>query len=143
MNDLLIVEIALSCTKIIIFLHFMQKFNMAAKKWRENDFWQNIADDSVYILRVKNFIEMAVSRTVAKIIVFLHFTQKFNMAVKNGGKSIFDKKVQITQNIPQVKNFIKTTLSRTICKINVFFCIFHHCKIQKIAITHLAIEVHL
>ena len=64
----------------------MQKFNMAAKKWRENDFWQNIADDSVYThntLRVKNFIKMAVSRTVSKINAFLHFTRKFNMAVKN------------------------------------------------------------
>ena len=65
---------------------------MAAKKWRENDFWQNIADDTVYTLRVKNFVEMAV----------LHHLR--------------DKRV---------------------------FNIFHNCKIQKIAITHLAIEVHL
>ena len=45
----------------------MQKFNMAAKKWQENDFWQNIAADTVYTLRVKNFIEMPVSHTVSEI----------------------------------------------------------------------------
>ena len=71
----------------------MQKFNMAAKKWRENDFWQNIADDNVYTLWFKNFVEMAVSHTVSEINAFLHFTQKFNMAVKNGGKTIFGKKL--------------------------------------------------
>ena len=52
----------------------MQKLNMAAKKWWGNDFWQNIADDTVYTLLVKNFIEMAVSRTVSEINTFLHFT---------------------------------------------------------------------
>ena len=102
MNDLLIAEIALSftATKIISFLHFMQKFNMAAKKWRENDFWQYIADDSVCTLWVKNFVKMAVSHTVSKINAFLHFTQKFSMAVKNGGKIIFGKKLEITLHIP-------------------------------------------
>ena len=44
----------------------MQKFNMAAKKCRENDFWQNIADDYVYTLWVQNFVEMAVSRTMSR-----------------------------------------------------------------------------
>ena len=53
---------------------------MAAKKWRENNFWQNIPDDSVYTLRVKKFVKKAVSRTVSKINAFLHYTQKFNLA---------------------------------------------------------------
>ena len=70
----------------------MQKFNMAAKKWWGNDFWQNIADDTMYTLLVKNFSEMAVSRTVSEINRFLHFTQKFNMAIKNGG-SLFLAKI--------------------------------------------------
>ena len=111
---------------------FMQKFNMATKKWQENNFWQNIADDSVYTLRSKNFIEMAVSCTVSEINAFLHFTQKFNMAVKNGRKTIFRKKLQITLHIPcgsKISSYVRY----------MSFCIFHHCKIQKIAITHLAI----
>ena len=62
---------------------------MAAKKWRENDFWQNIADDSVYTLRVKNFVEIALSHTISKINLFLHFTQKLKMAAKNGAKNNF------------------------------------------------------
>ena len=70
----------------------MQKFNVATKKWRENNFWQNTANDSVYTLWVKNIVEMAVSRTVSKINAFLHFTQKLNMTVKNVGKTIFCKK---------------------------------------------------
>ena len=72
---------------------------MAAKKWQENDFWQNI-EDTVYTLQVKNFVEMAVSQTVSEINAFLHFTKKFNMAIKNGGKTVFGKKLEITQHIP-------------------------------------------
>ena len=114
MNDLLIAEIALSCTvtKIISFLHFMQKFNMAAKKWRENDFWQNIADDTVYTLGVKNFVEMAVSHTISEINAFLHFTQKFNMAVKNGRKTMFCKKLQ-TLHIPCGSKSLSKSLNLT------------------------------
>ena len=41
-----------------------------------------------------------------------------------------------------VKNFIKIVLSRTVSEINTFLHL-HHCKVQKIAITQLAIEVHL
>ena len=73
---------------------------MAAKYWQENYFWQNIADDSVYTLPLKKFAEMSVSHTVSKINAFLHFMQKFNMAVKNGRKTIFGKKLQITLHIP-------------------------------------------
>ena len=45
-------------------------------------------------LQVKTFIEIALSRTVAKINASLRFTQKFNMAVKNGWKVIFVKSRQ-------------------------------------------------
>ena len=59
------------------------------KKWWENHFWQKVSDNSTHTLRVKNFVEINLSRTVSEINTFFHF---------------------------------------------------HHCKIQKIAITHLAIE---
>ena len=95
----------LTFSKINIFLHITQKFNMPSKwrennfskklqvtlhmpfgpkilsnrfqdkyifafypeiqdghqKWRENDFWQTVADDSVYTLRVKKFIGVALA----------------------------------------------------------------------------------
>ena len=73
--------------------------------YRKTIFLQNIAEDTVYTLCVKNFVKMAVSRTVSEINAFLHFMQKFNMAVKNGGEIIFGKKLQTrdcisTQCIP-------------------------------------------
>ena len=86
---------------------------MAAKNWRDNNFSQNITDDSVYTLWVKNFTELAVSRTVSKINVSLHFTQKFNMAVKKGGKSIFGKKLQITLDIPCRSKILSKSLYLT------------------------------
>ena len=50
--------------------------------------------DSADTLWFKNFVEIALSRTVSKIHVFLHFTQKFKMAAQNGGKSIFGESRQ-------------------------------------------------
>ena len=49
--------------------------------------------DSADILRVKNLVEIALSRTVSEINAFLRFTKKFKMA-KHGGKTIFGKSHQ-------------------------------------------------
>ena len=62
-------------------------------------FWQKL-QMTVYTLWVKNFAEIALSRTVSEINVFLHFTQKFKIAAKNGMKLIFGKQLQITLLIP-------------------------------------------
>ena len=40
------------------------------------------------------------SHTIPNINAFLHFTKKFNMAAKNGGKAIFVKGHQYTLQIP-------------------------------------------
>ena len=50
--------------------------------------------DSAVTLRVKIFVEIALSRTVSKINVFLYFMQKFKMATKNGGKENFGESHQ-------------------------------------------------
>ena len=47
--------------------------------------------DAADILRVKNFLEIALSRSISKINRFLRFTQKFKMAAKSGGKKILQK----------------------------------------------------
>ena len=52
--------------------------------WQENDFLEKLPVDSAYTLQVKNFIEIALSRTVCKTNALLGFTQKFKMAAKNG-----------------------------------------------------------
>ena len=61
------------------------------QKWRENDFCKKLPVDSADTLRVKIFVDIALSRSISKINVFLHLTQKFKMAAKSGGKMIFAK----------------------------------------------------
>ena len=58
-------------------------------KWWESDFLKKLPDDSADKLEVKNFIEITLSRTTSEINVFLHFMQKFKMAVTNGRKIFF------------------------------------------------------
>ena len=69
-------------------------------KWQENDFWEKSAVDSAATLRVKNFVEITLFRSVSEISGFLRLTQKFKMAAKNGGKTMFAKSCQLTLQIP-------------------------------------------
>ena len=65
---------------IIIFVFYAK----IQDSW-ENDFWGKSPVDSVDTLRVKNFVEITLSRSVSKInTFFLPFTQKFKMAAKSG-----------------------------------------------------------
>ena len=68
-----------------------------------------LTDINVPIKKKKKKIQDGSQNLVLKINASLHFTQKFKMAAKNGGKDTL-----------QLKNFIKITISRTVCKINVF-----------------------
>ena len=56
--------------------------------------------DSADTLRVKNFVEIALSRSVSEINTFLYFTQKFKTAAKCVGKTIVEKSQQYTLQIP-------------------------------------------
>ena len=78
--------------------------------------------DSGDTLAIKNFNEIALSHIVSEINAFLHFTQKFKMATKNGGKMIFGKIHQLTLLIPclGVKNFDQIAVSHTVSQINAF-----------------------
>ena len=52
---------------------------------------------------------------------FLHFTQKYKKAAKNGGKTIFGKSRQFTLQIPlEFKNFAEIALTRTVSEIYAF-----------------------
>ena len=65
------------------------------QKWWENVFLGEIMPvDSEDTLWIKNFVEIVLSRSVSEINTFLHFTQKFKMAAKSGGKMIFGKNRQ-------------------------------------------------
>ena len=44
-------------------------------------------------LSVKHLVKIALSRTISEIKVFLQFMQKFKIAAKNGGKTVWQKLV--------------------------------------------------
>ena len=70
------------------------------KKWQENDSWEKSPVVTADILRIKNFVEIALSRIISKIKALLHFTEKFKMASKNCGKRFFGKSCQYTLQTP-------------------------------------------
>ena len=76
------------------FFAFYAEIQNGHQNWQENDFWEKSPVDSADNLPVKNFVEIALSRSISKINRFLCFTQKFKMAVKSGRKTIFAKKRQ-------------------------------------------------
>ena len=92
------------------------------QKWRENDFWEKSPVDSTDILRVKNFVEIALSRSVSEINLFLCLTQKFKMASKSGRKMIFRKIARLCR-YHAGQNFIEIALSCSGSKINRFLCL--------------------
>ena len=77
------------------------------KKWRENYFWEKRLIHSSDTLWVKNFVEIALSRSVSKIKVFLNFTQKFKMA----GKRFWERSLIDSAGTLWVKSFIEIALS--------------------------------
>ena len=80
-----------SVSQINTFFCFTQKFKMAAKSGGKTLLCKKSPVHSADTLRVKNFLEIALSRSVSEINTFLNFTLKFKMATKSGGKMIFGK----------------------------------------------------
>ena len=118
------VKIALSVSEINSFLCLTQKIKMAAKSGRKTFFCKIMLIDSADTLWVKNFAEIALSRSVSEINTFLQFTQKFKIAVQSGRKMIFVKSCKImlidSADTLWVKNFVKIDPSRSVSEINVF-----------------------
>ena len=59
---------------IYFFFAFYAEIQNGHQKWWENDFWEKSPVDSVDNLRVKNFVEIALSHSVSEINTFLCFT---------------------------------------------------------------------
>ena len=93
-----------------ILLHFRNKrvfaFNAeiqdGCQKWRENDFCEKSPVDFADTLQVKTFVEIALPRSVSEINAFLHLTQKFKMAAKNGGKMI-----ALSRSVNEINAFLR------------------------------------
>ena len=72
------------CRNHSISLHFRDKHYFAfyaeiqdgRQKWRENDLWKKLLVASAGTLWVKNFVKMALSRSVSEINVFLQIHLK-------------------------------------------------------------------
>ena len=79
------------CQNPSFFFHLTQKFKMAAKNGRKMTFGKKLPVESVDILEAKNFVQIAVFCSISELNVFLHFTQKFKMATKNGRKTVCGK----------------------------------------------------
>ena len=79
-----------------MFLAFYAEIQNGRQKWRDNDFWEKSPVDSADTLWVKIFVEIALSCSVSEITSFLCFMQKFKMATKSGGKTIFGKSCHYT-----------------------------------------------
>ena len=75
-------------------LAFYTEIQDGRQKWQENNFLEKSSVNSANTLWVKNFVEIALSRSVCEIKVFLCLRQKFKMAAKSGGKTIFEKSRQ-------------------------------------------------
>ena len=58
----------------IYFFAFYAEIQNGHQKWRENDFWEKSPVDSADNLRVKNFMEISLSRSISKINRFLRLT---------------------------------------------------------------------
>ena len=99
---------------------FYAEIQDGRQKWQENNFCKKSPVDSPDTLRVKNFVEIALSRSVSEINAFLHFIQKFKMAAKSGGKMIFEESCQKTAYTLRIKKFVEIALSRSVSEINTF-----------------------
>ena len=94
---------------------------MASKKWLEAIFGK-ILQMTLYTLRVQNFVDMAVSRTVSKINAFFFaFYAEIQYGRQKWGENHFWQKfADNSTHILRVKNFVKIALSHKICEVNAF-----------------------
>ena len=78
-----------------MFFSFYTEIQDGHQKWRETNLWPNVPDDSVSTLAVKNFVQTNLCHSVSEINMFLHFSQKFKRAAKNGRKQLFTSLVEM------------------------------------------------
>ena len=92
-------------------LAFYAEIQNGQQKWWENFFWEKSPVDSADKLRVKNFVEIALSPSISKINRCLRFTQKFKMAAKSGGKTFLRKVASRLRSYPSGQKFRTRSIS--------------------------------
>ena len=63
----LLISLYITVSKKNTFFVLYTEIQDGLQKWRESDFWQKVADYSVYALRVKNLVQISLSQTVSVI----------------------------------------------------------------------------
>ena len=81
-------------------------------------------------LRVKNSLEIALSRTVFEIFTLFHFPQKSKMTTKSGENGNFPLGIGYSCITLRVKNSLEIALSRPVFEI---FTLFHFPQKSKMA----------
>ena len=76
----------------IFFCVFYEEIQDSRQKWQENNFCKKSAVDSADTLRVKNFVEIALSRPVSEINTYLCLTQKNQDGRQKWWENIFFEK---------------------------------------------------
>ena len=90
---------------------------MATKSGGKTIFWGKLPENSEDTLRVKNFVEIAPSRSVSKINSFFAFNEEIQKWRKN---DFCEKSPVDSANILWVNNFVKIALSGSVSEINAF-----------------------
>ena len=84
-------------------------------------FFERVTDDPINAGGGgKKFIEIALSRTISKIIAFLCFTQKIQDGCQKWQEIYFWKKCQMTLRMPWSPKIVVSARSHTVPEINVF-----------------------
>ena len=93
------------CVPMSIIIRVFFAFYAKSHDSWEIDFWEKSPVDSADTQWVKNFVEIALSRSVFEINPYLHLMQKFKMATKSGGKRFLEKVASRLCTYPVGKEF--------------------------------------
>ena len=118
----LCVKINLFCTisEIIVFLRFTQKFKMAAKNGRENNFWGKSPVDCRYPAGQKFCQNRFISHSYRDECLFDFYAEIQDGHQKWRENDFWGKSPVDSPDTLQIKTFAEITLSRTVYEINGF-----------------------
>ena len=92
------------------------------QKWRENNFCDKTPVDSADTLRIKNYVEIALSRSIIEINAFFVFNTEIQDGRQKWRENNFGEKLPVdSADTLWVKKFVKIALSHSISEINAFF----------------------
>ena len=101
-----------------LFFAFYAEIRNGHQKWGENDFWEKSPVDSADNLRVKNFVQIALSSSISKINGFCVLRRNSRWPPKVAGKQFLRKTPVDSADTLRIKNFVEIALSCSVSEIN-------------------------